>query len=319
METNISITPFINRVGAFFLDGIILGIVGSIIGYSFEDYFVSIGNNGLYVGLTIALLYFTISNSRLLNGQTLGKRVLKIQVVDKEGNTLQIDKSFYRALILCVPYFTINLNIPGISEGSSLYIIKSMILFAILLGIIIIYSFNKGTRQSIHDLLVGSYVVSIARAETPAILPKVTKYAYYIWGGFIALMIGINLLSITAKSPSMGSANKIYKSLSKIDGIIQAGVSKNVHRLYGKEKKVTHSIRTTLRVAKLPKNLNNIEKEKIVRLAAKTILNEEPTINNVDLIVITLTKGFNIGIAKSNFSYSIGKTPSEWREILKNE
>jgi len=319
METNISITPFINRVGAYLLDGIILGIVGSIIGFSFENYFVSIGNNGLFVGLAIALLYFTISNSKLLNGQTIGKRILKIQVVDKEGNTLQIDKSFYRALILCVPYFTINLHIPGIVEGSALYMIKSMIIFTLLLGIIIMYCFNKGTRQSIHDILVGSYVASVVRTETPAVLPSVTRYAYYIWGGFMVVIIGISLLFTKAESSSLGSVLNLHKSLSRIDGVIHAGISNNARTVYGKEKSVTHSIQATLWVAKLPKDLNDFEKEKTVRLTAKTILEEEPTINNIDLIVITLVRGFNIGIAKSNFSYSIGKTPDEWRAILKNE
>src|SRR5665811_1045136 len=165
METNILISKFWTRIWALIIDSIILGMVGIILGLTIQDFLIRIGSYGILIGLAVAVLYFTIFNSKLFNGQTLGKKALDIQVVDKSGNPLSLRKSFYRALILCVPYFLVNVEVPGVSIGSTIFLLKNISCISLALGVMVIYIFNKGNRQSLHDLIIGSYVVTTERQE----------------------------------------------------------------------------------------------------------------------------------------------------------
>lgn len=96
---------FWRRLFAFIVDSLILGIFGLIIGTMFFDFFAEIGVLGLLFGFSIALLYFGIQNSSICGGQTIGKRLLKIRVVDKENETISLQRSFVRFMILGPPYF----------------------------------------------------------------------------------------------------------------------------------------------------------------------------------------------------------------------
>ena len=84
-EVNTWITGFLRRIGAFFIDGLILGLFGFLLGLFLENYFVQIGGWGRLIGFSIALLYFGLLNSSLNKGQTIGKILLKINVVDTNG------------------------------------------------------------------------------------------------------------------------------------------------------------------------------------------------------------------------------------------
>jgi len=313
METNIVISNFWRRILALLIDFVILGIIGFIIGMIFQDFFSNMGIYGPLFGMAIVIFYQTIFNSKVVNGQTFGKMILNIQVVDINGNTLNIDLSILRALILSVPYFTINISIPYISDISILSIIKSIILFSMVLGVIVIYIFNNKTRQSLHDLLIGSYVVSTERNEELKPIPAVNKASFYILGSLIILVIGFNIFFLTQKS-ELGNLNIVNNKIEQINGVIQSGVNKKTNVFYGEKKTVTKIYQANIRVSNLPDG--NIENSKIVQDVVKIILRNESDIDNYDILYVSLTKGFDIGIARYSSSTNISKTPSEWRKIL---
>lgn len=99
------ICGFWRRLFAFIIDFIILGILGFIVGTAFFDFFAEIGVLGLLFGFAVALLYFAIQNSSVCGGQTLGKRILNIKVVNKEAETISLKRSFIRFMVLGPPYF----------------------------------------------------------------------------------------------------------------------------------------------------------------------------------------------------------------------
>jgi uncharacterized RDD family membrane protein YckC len=84
------ISGFWRRAGAFFIDAIILGIIGLLLGLFFSQQFVELGGWGRAIGFSIAAIYFVIFSSRTGGGQTIGKRALKIQVVDRAGKLLNL-------------------------------------------------------------------------------------------------------------------------------------------------------------------------------------------------------------------------------------
>lgn len=67
------------------VDSAVLGIVGFLLGLCFFRQFMAWGSWGRLLGFAIALLYFGPLNSRLGDGQTIGKRTLKVRVTTAAG------------------------------------------------------------------------------------------------------------------------------------------------------------------------------------------------------------------------------------------
>jgi uncharacterized RDD family membrane protein YckC len=88
------------RVVAFVVDGILVGIVGSVVALPFFETFSHLGPWGRLVGFFMALPYFAILNSTIGNGQTFGKRWTHLQVVDVRGNAISFSKSLVRYAVI---------------------------------------------------------------------------------------------------------------------------------------------------------------------------------------------------------------------------
>src|SRR5689334_1211750 len=86
--------PLFKRVLAFLVDCIVLAPFLSLVPYVFIGEYEII----LIIDFPITVLYFTILNSRHFNGQTVGKRIFKLQVVDQQGSLISLGKSLVRSL-----------------------------------------------------------------------------------------------------------------------------------------------------------------------------------------------------------------------------
>ena len=94
----------------------------------------------------------------------------------------------------------------------------SVLVFAVALAIVYLFIFNRKTRQSLHDLVVGSYVV---KAKDEGMAPA----AGLIWRGHYAVMTGIVLLA-TATNLQEGKAI----TEAGIDAIVAQGYEAGGHR-----------------------------------------------------------------------------------------
>lgn len=172
------ICGFWNRVLAFFLDSLLLGAVGYGLGLTLSEHFVEMGSYGRLVGFAIALAYFGLMNSKIANGQTFGKRMMGIRVVDSSGSSISVPKSMLRYTIFAVPFLFNGAHFTNDAYLSYLIYPLSIIIFGGLFSIIYLYLFNRRTRQSLHDLAVGSFVVNTDTTVEKA-LP--------VWKGHIAM------------------------------------------------------------------------------------------------------------------------------------
>jgi uncharacterized RDD family membrane protein YckC len=82
------ISGFWRRLLAFIFDGVLLGLVGVILGLLLFDSLARLGGWGRLIGFCHALVYFGVLNSAIGGGQTIGKRIMKIQVVDRTGHPM---------------------------------------------------------------------------------------------------------------------------------------------------------------------------------------------------------------------------------------
>lgn len=158
-----TVVSFWKRWFAYIIDAVfILGGVSSIVAQSLPDAIFKIGDFSILFGLILTLAYFGIMNSGICKGQTLGKSLTGLKVVNKDGNHLTLPQSLVRTMILIicltVPYsflFALSFNTPNPTQNI-------LGIAALTAGIIfdLLFLFNLKTRQTLHDLAVGSFVIN---------------------------------------------------------------------------------------------------------------------------------------------------------------
>jgi uncharacterized RDD family membrane protein YckC len=99
-EKSRSICGFWRRLHALSIDGFVLLAFGLALGRIYGEQFARAGSLGRLFGFGIALGYFGFLNSSLGRGQTLGKRIMKIRVVDRGGETISPARAMVRAALL---------------------------------------------------------------------------------------------------------------------------------------------------------------------------------------------------------------------------
>jgi uncharacterized RDD family membrane protein YckC len=76
-----------------------------MLGLIFLDYFISLGSWGIVIGFSIVLAYFTLIESGLGSGQSVGKTFLNLKVVSCNGDHLSLTKSLIRSSVFFAPLF----------------------------------------------------------------------------------------------------------------------------------------------------------------------------------------------------------------------
>ena len=302
-----AICGFWRRILALVVDVLLLGIIGWMLGALFRDQFSSMGQWGRAVGFVIELAYFGLLNSRLGHGQTVGKRLLKIRVVDGNDQWLSLPRSMVRAIILAL-----GSALNGIDPGhwsSSLFVMVplSVLIFGSLGSTLYLYIFNRKTRQSLHDLLVGSYVVNTTPAANPA--PRQA-----IWPWHRRLVVGIFILAAALpfftlslqQSPLFNSMLDAKRLLEAEPGVQRVFISTNVATFgtdaqQGAQQSVT---------AQLFMQQNRLQDEVLAKKLATDVVTHMASAKEADAVHIVLVYGYDIGIA-SNWSaegYSFSPT-----------
>ncbi len=312
VSTNSTTAGFWRRLIAFLIDGLLLGLVGLIIGIFLFDFLAQLGGWGRLVGFCIALGYFGLLNSFIGKGQTLGKRIMKIEVVGREGSNISVGRSFIRYMIFAVPFFLNGLIIsPSITQSAIGYVI-GFIIFAFGGSIIYLYIFNRRTRQSLHDLVVGTFVV---RTD-----PKGEVAATLVWNGHF-VVVGIWFLVIFGLlviAPIVSHIG-IFPELFAVQKSIQASGKVHVATVFvGKSWGSTgdETWETTYFSSNAIWKSRPDDFEVAAAQIAAIVLDEYSEIMQKDILAITVTYGYDIGIARAWRKWNVRHSPQEWLEIL---
>jgi len=304
-----TIAGFWRRLGAFFLDCLLLGAIGVTAGFFLIDEFVRLGPWGRLLGFSVAIAYFGIFNSRLTGGQSVGKRLLNIKVVAKDGTPLTVQKSFLRFIPLGAPWFLNNAQFPESVLFSFWLYVLSILVFGLGLSIVYLYVFNRKSRQSLHDLLVDSYVVP-AGATGPVASTAPWR---------VHLAVTALLLAAAGVAPYFTKNLAVNEPIASLMNVGRAVSSEPwvVHVRINKGKTFTattgkgNSTTTYLGVTAFSKDrdIENVARAK--RLANLALL-ADSSAGGLDAIQVTLTYGYDIGIASSWRSQNYAHSPAEW-------
>jgi uncharacterized RDD family membrane protein YckC len=187
-----TIGGFWRRLASLILDGLILGLVGSVCGLLMFDQLARLGIWGRVVGFLVGLAYFGILNSAIGKGQTLGKRLMGIEVIDRSGRHISLPRSLLRYAIVGVPFFLKGAMIPTSVMMSPIGYTIGFVIFGFGGAIIYLYVFNRRTRQSLHDLLVGSFVTKTTLQGEVA--GSVWRPHLVVVGAWVVTVIGLSVV-----------------------------------------------------------------------------------------------------------------------------
>ena len=301
---------FWRRLAAFFVDFALLGLLGFILGLFFENVFIQIGNWGRLIGFIIALSYFSVMNSNLFSGQTIGKKILKIKVVNSSNESISFEKSILRTLVLITPIFLNGIYFSEEKATSFIAYLLGFIFFGGGFSIIYLFLFNKITRQSLHDLVARTYVVN-TKASSLKIEKIWNKHFIIILTILATALIASVLISKFTKNDFFTNLAKAQSAVSKEPNILNASVSSGFttsNILSNKDKKTN----TYLHVQATLKT-KDIENILIAKKFALVAMDSIPDAKNMDSIQISLIKGYDIGIWSQWTSFRHNFKPSELR------
>ncbi len=302
------------RIGALLIDCLTLGLIGFLLSTFLSGVFTYMGRYGTLVGFVITMLYFGIQNSYLCKGQTIGKRVCKIKVVAQNGNFLSLEKSLVRTLILTSSFFFLNL-IP-----ITLWIMYTVFQFIntmVDIGIVYFFLFNHKTRQSLHDLICKTYVVS-KESELEIVNLRISDKHYYIFGTILILVLAfITFGQFKMHQKSFSPYHKVNKDLIRIDKVY-SGSLKVVGKLNSPTVFPPEEVKITLSIYGKP-SFNELDYQRIALQAVQYTFKDFPDCKSAEKVSVTINSGFDIGIWSLSSFYPITKTVPEWEEELKKQ
>lgn len=300
--TNCSETAKIWRRGfAFLIDSAILGLVGFIIANAFFNIFVSLGPYARFLGYVIAVFYYGYFNSEKRKGQTPGKLLMKIRVVNGRGEPISFETSLIRAAFLMLPLTLKQIGpaIPAEYDAPNQFLAMLNFLITCLgTGIIYFFLFNKGTKQSLHDLICGTFVIKAA-TEGPPDNKGVWKGHYYIFGGlvFVQVVIFVCIVLYILNILPHGFLG-LYKDLWEI---------RDVNQVSFKYKKMLNAQKACYNIMSIDLYIDNphADLKKEASEGMSMVLSKRKIFKLTDVISVTAINQADIGIFSTQKSFTV--------------
>jgi uncharacterized RDD family membrane protein YckC len=304
------IAGFWRRVGALVVDGVVLGSIGFPLGLLLGERLAPVGTPARLIGLLVIIPYLGVLGSQVGNGQTVGKRLLGIRVVDADGNALPLNRSLVRALLLSLPWILNGIRFGSLDPVVMITLwVAGVLIFGVGGAIIGTFALNRRTRQALHDLVVGSYVV---RADglglhVPVVSTRTPMVASLAWIGLVAIGTTVS----AAMAPRLAS-NELSPALMESVSAIPGTNSFEITHLT-----VWGGGRTSTQLrAVLWCQGPSADTERAARQMAAAMLQHHPDAATAPNLGITVIRGWDIGIAKMTRSESLMRSPAQWRTEL---
>lgn len=211
-----TIAGFWRRLLAFALDTLITSLPCFLLGLVFYSVLSVSTVYGGFIGFVFTVAYFGIFNSSAAQGQSLGQRMMKIQVVNRSGEPISLERSVLRGLILLTPLLLSSQALPAATP----YPVRSAagwLILAAEVALLYFYIFNTRTRQSLHDLATGTYVVDV---QTQGTVKSLRCWKGH-WAILASLAVAGGLATVIRDAP--------FPELSQIQrAVLDSGKAKSV-------------------------------------------------------------------------------------------
>ncbi|XDD41720.1 RDD family protein [Leptospira sp. WS60.C2] len=203
------------RLLASIIDVILLIAVTYLVSFfNIESY-----NVQLSINLSIAFAYFSIFNSKIFKGKTIGKAICKISVQNQFFGNLSLIRSCLRAFILILPFYILFYDIESGNFTKDQYknILSLKTYFSVpLLSFIIISSiFDIPLHRGLHEIVSQSVVIKNKYTYLAFPYQRKVIISAFIGSVIITLIsLILNIFFIESRYPSAES--KEHLSLLQI-------------------------------------------------------------------------------------------------------
>jgi uncharacterized RDD family membrane protein YckC len=299
------------RFVAFVVDGLIVGLGVTVVALPFFEAFSHLGPWGRLLGFFIALPYFAILDSRIGNGRTVGKRLMHLQVVDKNGTTISFGKSAVRYAVFAVPYFVNGILLPTSRTPWIVSTLLSLLIFGVGGATLYLVLFNRHTRQGIHDLATGSYIADADKSGSLKTEP-IGKIHWAILGSLLlTLSLGTAILGKkVANSGSFPQLLEDVRLIERMEGVQVAGVQDLTWSNWGSGEKKAILVINVYWTGK------STDDQAFADQIAKLVIEHDSKVKEHDLLRVIMIRGYDLGIAHAQVSHSYEHTPAEWNARL---
>ena len=292
------------RFLAFLVDIVVIGLIGLCLGYFFFDLLMGLGAAGFLVGYFVGFFYFAVPESSVGSGQSLGKRLLRLQVVGRGGGLISIERSFLRYTIFALPWFLGKLPFTISRPPSPASFLLCLVIFGLGAASLYLVLFNRHTRQGIHDLAAIAYVAEAGK-DGPITARPIWKLHWFAAAAVVVLAAGagIAMLSLQQATPQLLSDARQVESLP---GVQSARLLRSASsHADGKDLTLTVQVRCTVATP---------DQQALANQIADSVLTTDPAVDRYSTLRIVLIRGYDIGIARALFPQTYSDSPAQWRQ-----
>jgi uncharacterized RDD family membrane protein YckC len=302
---------FWRRFWAFVIDAFVLGVLGQILVWSFSSFWFQVGPYGRLFGQSIALAYFGVMNSRIADGRTLGKRALGIAVVDRAGQPIGLGRSILRTLIVLIPATLNGWSLSVLQTPVAAWFV-GVLVFGVGGAVLFTMIFNQRTRQGLHDMLCGTFVVR-TDGERVAALPSVSRLQWTASAVLLGLAMVMPYVAMSVMNKfigdRLGPMLSLHKKLAADPRFFSASVLDQTFSSSNGPN--THALRISVWCKGRP---SEEVREAVLRDIAKQALASVPGIDRFEMMQISIITGYDIGIASGHVTYNDGEKIPVWRQ-----
>lgn len=289
-STMVIYAPFWRRLVALFIDMIMLAVLGAFIGVLVGHLFWDKELLGRFIGLVISGGYFTYFNSAAQGGQTFGKRLLKIKVVNHLGHYISIKQSLLRYSVIAPPLIFNHLVLPMNAWSIALLGVIGGTLFGVSLANLYLFIFNRKTKQLIHDIIGKTIVLQNDSADGTYETTGRTNF-----GVSLSICIGVFVTIVTMRVVnSKMELPETYQKISNLPDVYSVATSTGTTTSFGGESTTRNYFVATVRV-KSSQSMDSSFANKV-----SEIIKQDQNIDSGNQIVrVVLVGGYNLGIWSS--------------------
>lgn len=298
-----TIAGFWRRLFAFIIDCFITSILCFVLGFFLP------AEIGAIAGFLVTVTYFATLASYLGDGQTLGQRLLHVEVVGGDGQYLSFGRSYLRYVVLLLPLLGSEIDwwLPVRAEEALGYICTAGA--AILVYLII---FNRSSKQTIHDLLTDSHVVEEGGYG------KVNASEIWHWHFKIAILLAV--LTVLTMIPAVQKKFMAHGALAELwtvqEAIVNTGTARNANVTLMTNDS-DQGKKTGLRIT-VPKPESESHEEAAARIV-RVVFDADPAAANHDYLAVIFNEGFAVGFARFSKSFVVSHSIEEWQGILRHQ
>lgn len=270
------------------VDYILLVLAANFIADLFFIPLVNTGRHGQLIGFAVCVAYFGILNSAIRGGQTIGKKLMRIKVVDLNGALIRLDVSMLRYTVFALPLVLFDPPLAGRIADTATILAVSIIQIFLLGGMCYLVLFNTPSRRSIHDIVCGTCVIVASNGHVPQ--------NHQLRQSHIIVM-GVLLMFAVLSPWQTGPDSQIQNALSLAEVLIEKQTVADAPRLAFQIKSKTEgksniTVQCTVQVFD-PKHNNKALAVAIAQIIDHTLVTTEKTAD----YTVHIRYGYDIGIA----------------------